>query len=523
MAAHLLGLREWRAGGSPPSAPEFAAVDVSGLRPYRSDVEEVVRSCRGRVARSDWTELMRAVDEASMMLEDPTVSSGDVLRSIRSEERKRAKGGGGDGGGRREKSTPEYYADWGSGASQSQSQSQRSQMSQFRFSQGQKDLMQTSAAGLEMNSGAEPETKPGTNSDMHVTEAIPKGILIRPGDASAKCQSREPKSVSIQTPTSAMRAKARTPVSPVEQKDAERQGREKRTKWSERGGNTSAGDLSPTSEPQSEIGSDDRGAVAPEERPDDAIHEVRAVTGNNMTTPSVLKTAEKVTPSPLRPNGGNEGSEYPGGRGTKSDIDEIRKRVFREVSSMETGGATEVEPRDSGSSVIGDGVDRNAGVCGGGKEVEMEESSRASHHSSADECQALKLQPSEARDVIKTNVNFKRLRGLGGMEGVVQQGGESFSTDNDVAHGRKDDVNKFIPSESRLEAETKRCDIATQVLCKKKIVLNSDKEMTGGDCKIISPISKSSFATDGGGEDDDDDDDDKWSTQNDGIGSLFTQ
>ena len=166
VVAHFLGL-------STPdhvadaSTAAWGAVDMVSLRPYRRDCHDVVAACRGKVGREDWVDLLRAIDEASMVLEDGTVASMELLRSVPEEKQpmgsaKKASNkstplqgkasmvatdvGTANNDDNKDDDnenedeaglgqTPEFYDDWKGAESQSQRNTQFSQV--FNFSQAQ--------------------------------------------------------------------------------------------------------------------------------------------------------------------------------------------------------------------------------------------------------------------------------------------------------------------------------------------------------------------------------------------------
>jgi len=256
------------------SPPMWAAVDMTSLRPYRSDLIDVLRSSENRVARSDWTDLLRAVDEASLALEDRDLTAKEMMKTIRvrkrrekseeAEERRRkreaeeAESGDHEGSSKElsvtQKQTPEYFVDWGSSGNGTQSQTQtQSQMSQFsqKFgpgaaqssdsaskNPGDSDAAAAAAAdagAAETDAGADgervesaapadekktteetnhrlPETAPTPSSQQHRQHQRPGILLNKSGETTVdrSSSSQPPKSVSIRTPGSEAKKKSRS-------------------------------------------------------------------------------------------------------------------------------------------------------------------------------------------------------------------------------------------------------------------------------------------------------------------------
>ena len=171
VVAHFLGLSTAEHVAD-SSVAAWGAVDMASLRPYRRDCHNVLAACRGKVEVSeDWFDLLRAMDEASVVLEDRTVASKELLRNVPEEKQpvggntKKASGKSAllereaakeakdidstkndddknnDNNNEAEEAslgqTPEFYDDWKSGITESQSQ-RNTQFSQvFNFSQAQ--------------------------------------------------------------------------------------------------------------------------------------------------------------------------------------------------------------------------------------------------------------------------------------------------------------------------------------------------------------------------------------------------
>ena len=166
VVAHFLGLATAE-HATDDSVAAWGAVDMASLRPYRQDCCDVLAACRGKVGRADWIDLLRGIDEASIVLEDWTVASKELLRNV--PEAKQPVGsckkssvtksallgvetfeandaGNVMDGGHNENNdnddeeaslgqTPEFYDDWKGTESQSQRNTQFSQV--FNFSQAQ--------------------------------------------------------------------------------------------------------------------------------------------------------------------------------------------------------------------------------------------------------------------------------------------------------------------------------------------------------------------------------------------------
>ena len=85
VVAHFLGLSSAEHAAD-DSVAAWGAVDMASLRPYRQDCRDVLAACRGKVGRADWIDLLRGIDEASMVLEDWTVASKELLRNVPEEK-----------------------------------------------------------------------------------------------------------------------------------------------------------------------------------------------------------------------------------------------------------------------------------------------------------------------------------------------------------------------------------------------------------------------------------------------------
>lgn len=164
VVAHFLGLSTPEHVAD-ASMAAWGAVDMASLRPYRRDCYDVLAACRGKVGRNDWVDLLRAIDEASVALDDWTVASKELLQSVPEEKQpvsstkkastKSTAMQGEDAnivGTAKNKNddnkdndkdeeeeslgqTPEFYDDWKGTESQSQRNTQFSQV--FSFSQAQ--------------------------------------------------------------------------------------------------------------------------------------------------------------------------------------------------------------------------------------------------------------------------------------------------------------------------------------------------------------------------------------------------
>ena len=86
VVAHFLGLRPCQLPSKShrniDDFADWAAIDAMSLRPYRDHAHDILSWCRGRVTRHDWVDLLRAVDEASELLQDFTVTSEEMLLNI---------------------------------------------------------------------------------------------------------------------------------------------------------------------------------------------------------------------------------------------------------------------------------------------------------------------------------------------------------------------------------------------------------------------------------------------------------
>ena len=193
VVAHFLGLStpEHLADASMAA---WGAVDMASLRPYRQDCYDVLAACRGKVGRDDWVDLLRAMDEAAMVLEDWTIASKELLQSVPEEKQpvsstKKASAKSTSLQGEaanvvdtaknddnkddndddvEEESlgqTPEFYDDWKGTESQSQRNTQFSQV--FNFSQAQSYTYGAHEAGATEEKA---EITSGINADVASVE-----------------------------------------------------------------------------------------------------------------------------------------------------------------------------------------------------------------------------------------------------------------------------------------------------------------------------------------------------------------
>ena len=193
VVAHFLGLSTPEHVAD-ASMAAWGAVDMASLRPYRRDCRDVLAACRGKVGRDDWVDLLRAMDEAAMVLDDWTIASKELLQSVPEEKQsasstKKAsakstalrgkadnvvdtaknddnnKDNDNDDDEESLGQTPEFYDDWKGTESQSQRNTQFSQV--FNFSQAQSYTHGAHEAGATEEKA---EVTTGTNADLASVE-----------------------------------------------------------------------------------------------------------------------------------------------------------------------------------------------------------------------------------------------------------------------------------------------------------------------------------------------------------------
>mmetsp|Transcript_12890 Transcript_12890/g.19045 ORF Transcript_12890/g.19045 Transcript_12890/m.19045 type:complete len:140 (+) Transcript_12890:688-1107(+) len=85
VVAHYLGIDR----RSSSAIPSWAAVSVLSLKKYRANLEDVLRSCKDKVARSDWMDLICAMEEASAALGKRKMIQMKAMKTARFNQRSR--------------------------------------------------------------------------------------------------------------------------------------------------------------------------------------------------------------------------------------------------------------------------------------------------------------------------------------------------------------------------------------------------------------------------------------------------
>mmetsp|Transcript_1288 Transcript_1288/g.2072 ORF Transcript_1288/g.2072 Transcript_1288/m.2072 type:complete len:651 (-) Transcript_1288:1359-3311(-) len=181
VVAHYLGIDR----RSSSAIPSWAAVSVLSLKKYRANLEDVLRSCKDKVARSDWMDLICAMEEASAALGDASIRPKILLKKLKNEKtavmnKKIEQQNQDENEDARDENemklshTPEYFDDWKTGSVNTQSQSQMT-MSQggARFSQGVISLLDDKTAeskivkGKDKTDEADEDKKQQTKDDSN--------------------------------------------------------------------------------------------------------------------------------------------------------------------------------------------------------------------------------------------------------------------------------------------------------------------------------------------------------------------